>query len=52
MLKPQKNTEFLNSCHPVDLNQTLLYTARRCGSQSNCTIVCPTIYQYLGASGI
>ena len=29
MLKPQKNTEFLNSCHPVDLNQTLLYTARR-----------------------
>jgi len=29
MLKPQKNTEFLNSCHPVDLNQTLIYTARR-----------------------
>jgi len=29
MLKLQKNTEFLNSCHPVDLNQTLIYTARR-----------------------
>jgi hypothetical protein len=29
MLKTQKNTEFLNSYHPVDLNQTLLYTARR-----------------------
>jgi hypothetical protein len=29
MLKPRKNTEFLNSYHPVDLNQTLLYTARR-----------------------
>ena len=25
----QKNTEFLNSCHPVDLNRTLIYTARR-----------------------
>jgi hypothetical protein len=29
MLNPQKNTEFLNSCHPVDLNHTLLYTAGR-----------------------
>jgi hypothetical protein len=25
----QKNTEFLNSYHPVDLVRTLLYTARR-----------------------
>jgi len=25
----QENTEFLNSYHPVDLNQTLLYTAGR-----------------------
>ena len=25
----QKNTEFLNSYHPVDLNRTLIYTARR-----------------------